>query len=299
MILKRKRTRSILYIVLVILVLYLIHLYSGLFQPERLRLDPFPTDHDSLLLFAHRGMVGYFPENSMVGFIAAHEMGFEAIELDVRMTADYHIVIFHDENGKRLTGNDLIIRHTTLDTLRSQPILFEEKPSSSYVLLLSEYFRNMPVSLPVYIDIKTIKDFNKKMVLDSILQVVREWEAESIVILASSDLFLLRYIQKKESGVRTALEGFGAGKEWIHWLIPPSWRPDYYSGFASRVDAGHIKWLRDKNLLDRRIVYNVDSNNFSRLRNTGIRCMIIDYDRYLDETLQMDQALADSILNLH
>jgi len=261
-------------------------------------LEAFNTGGDSLLLFAHRGLAAYFPENSLEGFRAAYELGFKASELDVRMTADSHIVVFHDENGKRLLGNDVLISRTSLDTLHSYPILFNKVPSSDTVLLLKDYLNGTSLPELVYIDIKPIKDFNKKVVIDRVVKVVREVQAEPRVILASSDLLLLKRIRKTGPGIRTALEGFNAGKEFIHYLIPPAWRPDYYSGFSSQLNDSHLKWLRNHHFLDRRIVYDVDSSNYDQLRNAGIRCMIIDYDRYLDPVLQVRPSKADSVLSL-
>lgn len=45
---------------------------------------------------AHRGARGYAPENTMPAFKKAYELGAEAIELDVNLTKDGHVVIFHD-----------------------------------------------------------------------------------------------------------------------------------------------------------------------------------------------------------
>src|SRR5689334_9180884 len=61
--------------------------------------------------FAHRG-VHYgsgFPENSLIAFAAALEMGC-GIECDLRLTADNKVVVFHDADGMRICGSPLKIR---------------------------------------------------------------------------------------------------------------------------------------------------------------------------------------------
>lgn len=56
--------------------------------------------------YAHRGMHGDgIPENSMGAFQNAVEYGC-GIELDVRLSADGEVVVFHDENLKRMCGID-------------------------------------------------------------------------------------------------------------------------------------------------------------------------------------------------
>jgi glycerophosphoryl diester phosphodiesterase len=72
--------------------------------------------------FAHRGLHdgGTFPENSLIAFAAALELG-AGIECDLRLTADNRIVVFHDRDGMRICGSPLRIgqsRHAELERLR-------------------------------------------------------------------------------------------------------------------------------------------------------------------------------------
>ena len=54
--------------------------------------------------YAHRGASGYFPENTMLAFIEAVEMGCDGIETDVQMTRDGVLVLIHDERVDRTTN---------------------------------------------------------------------------------------------------------------------------------------------------------------------------------------------------
>jgi glycerophosphoryl diester phosphodiesterase len=66
---------------------------------------------------AHRGLwsPGGAPENSLAAFQAACAGGY-AIELDVQLTADNHVVVFHDDHLERLTGASGKLRdHTAAD----------------------------------------------------------------------------------------------------------------------------------------------------------------------------------------
>ena len=75
-------------------------------------LDPGPAG------FAHRGLhVGSdFPENSLIAFAAALELG-AGIECDLRLTADGRILVFHDVDALRLCGSPLRIGESTLADL--------------------------------------------------------------------------------------------------------------------------------------------------------------------------------------
>ena len=79
-------------------------------------LDPGPKG------FAHRGLHygAGFPENSLIAFAAALELG-AGIECDLRLTADDRIVVFHDSDAWRMCSNSAIIgeaRHADLSRLR-------------------------------------------------------------------------------------------------------------------------------------------------------------------------------------
>lgn len=61
-------------------------------------------------LIAHRGLHNKDnPENSIGAFIRAVSKGY-IIELDVHLTKDNEIVVFHDDNLKRMTGIDKDIK---------------------------------------------------------------------------------------------------------------------------------------------------------------------------------------------
>lgn len=63
--------------------------------------------------YAHRGASSYAPENTMVAFRKALELGANGIELDLQKTKDGKIVIFHDNFiDKKSNGNGKISDYT-------------------------------------------------------------------------------------------------------------------------------------------------------------------------------------------
>ena len=69
-------------------------------------------------LAAHRGWRGKYPENTMLGFRKALELDIDAIEMDVHMTADHHIVVCHDPRLDRTTNMTGRIYKMTLEEIR-------------------------------------------------------------------------------------------------------------------------------------------------------------------------------------
>ena len=58
---------------------------------------PFLPDAPRPLAFAHRGLSSLYPENTMAAYRAARDAGIPGIELDVHLTADKKLVVFHDD----------------------------------------------------------------------------------------------------------------------------------------------------------------------------------------------------------
>jgi len=63
--------------------------------------------------FAHRGFSGKYPENTMLAFQKAVEIGADGAELDVQLTKDGEVVIIHDETIDRTTdGKGYVVDYT-------------------------------------------------------------------------------------------------------------------------------------------------------------------------------------------
>ncbi|MBO7364746.1 MAG: glycerophosphodiester phosphodiesterase, partial [Lachnospiraceae bacterium] len=74
--------------------------------------------------YAHRGLHTpdhSVPENSLPAFRAAAECGY-GVELDVQLTKDGRVVVFHDENLKRGCGRDGQIGDYTFEELQQFPL---------------------------------------------------------------------------------------------------------------------------------------------------------------------------------
>mgnify|MGYP003338182112 CR=1 FL=1 len=59
-----------------------------------------PSDFQRI---AHRGASAECPENTLVAFRRAMELGATMIECDLQLTADGHVVVFHDWSLERTT----------------------------------------------------------------------------------------------------------------------------------------------------------------------------------------------------
>lgn len=102
-------------------------------------------------LIAHRGLHkenGAIPENSMTAFEAALNQGY-AIECDLQFTKDGVIVVFHDENLKRLTGLDKKITDVTYDEIKDLTLLISNQKIPKLIDLLSLVNGQVPLLIEI------------------------------------------------------------------------------------------------------------------------------------------------------
>jgi glycerophosphoryl diester phosphodiesterase len=106
---------------------------------------------------AHRGASGQFPENSRSAFEAAIAAGVDMIELDCRLSADGHVVVFHDERLARTTGARGKIADRTLEQLRKLDIGKWRKPAfrGERILTLEEALEIFAGNVDLCLEIKT------------------------------------------------------------------------------------------------------------------------------------------------
>ncbi|MBI4952417.1 MAG: glycerophosphodiester phosphodiesterase [Myxococcales bacterium] len=71
------------------------------------------------ILYAHRGASSELPENTLPAFERALELGADALETDVHMTADGVLVVSHDASGLRQAGVPGRIAAASLAEVRS------------------------------------------------------------------------------------------------------------------------------------------------------------------------------------
>jgi glycerophosphoryl diester phosphodiesterase len=70
-------------------------------------------------LFAHRGASADFHEHTRAAYLEAIRQGADGLETDVRLTADGHLVCWHDPTTDRVAGVPGWVHELTLDELRA------------------------------------------------------------------------------------------------------------------------------------------------------------------------------------
>ena len=119
---------------------------------------------DKFKFIAHRGLFDRekIPENSMLAFDKALEKGY-SIEVDVNMTQDGYIVVFHDNSLKRMTGIKNDITTMTLSEIKKFKLLGTENKIPTFEDVLLQVSGKVPILIEVKPNSK-YKELMKKLI---------------------------------------------------------------------------------------------------------------------------------------
>ena len=269
---------------------------------------------NALEIQGHRGARGQFPENTLPAFIAAIEGGVDTIELDLMMTADNQIVIYHDFslnpqlcthlNGRPLKRSPLIAQMRLaeikkIDCGSQQNPRFPKQVALKGVQIptLKEFFylirthplaQNVKLNLEIKINpYSTAIHPSRAFVAQKILAEVRASGLQDRVLFSSFDLEVLKEMRTLDSHVRL---GFIFNSEWLQkkWLVKSeNWLP-FVIHSASQIQvtmlavehtlltAEHVKHLHASGF--RVIPWTINDLQLSQeLIEMGVDGIITDY----------------------
>jgi len=135
-----------------------------------------------VLVIAHRGASGTRPENTLVAFRRAQELGAHMVELDVQLSRDGEVVVMHDWTLGRTTDGRGRVATRTLAELRLLDAgrWFDTDYAGEHVPTLREVLD--AVSLPVNVELKARGDDGLEA---RAFDVVRAAGAEDRVVFSS------------------------------------------------------------------------------------------------------------------
>lgn len=153
-------------------------------------------------IIAHRGGSSLAPENSIAAIEKSIDLGVDAVEVDVRMSADGHVVVMHDKRVDRTSNGRGLVKRLSLDELKSLRLLTPAKEiSDEKIPTLDEVLACVAGRCKVLIE---IKEDDCRGIEQAVADVVARCNAEDwVAVQAFSDDVLERFV---EIGVSFPLE---------------------------------------------------------------------------------------------
>jgi len=147
---------------------------------------------DTPLVIAHRGGSKLWPENTMVGFRAATEMGVDLLEMDVHSSSDGTLVVIHDDSVDRTTDGTGLVNQLTLAQLKELDAGYQWSSDQG----VSFPFRGQGLEIPTLEEVLSefngypmnieIKQFEPS-ITEQFCQTIRAYSMQERVLVASFD----------------------------------------------------------------------------------------------------------------
>lgn len=137
---------------------------------------------------AHRGASAYRPENTMASFQKALQLGTDMLELDVQLTKDNQIIVFHDFDLQRIAKREGMIKDFTYAELKDIDVgsWFSEEYHAERIPLFEELLELAQNKVWINIELKILESERDKLVKLVVDQLKSYKMIDQVQIMASN-----------------------------------------------------------------------------------------------------------------
>ncbi len=113
---------------------------------------------DTPKIFAHRGAVNSFNESTITSYEIAAKNNVDALEIDLRMTKDYVLIVMHDETIDRTTNGVGRVNDLTLKEIKKYETIdeYNGKSTREAIPTLEEVFQRFGDTQKYYIETRLV-----------------------------------------------------------------------------------------------------------------------------------------------
>lgn len=230
-----------------------------------------------MIVFAHRGYSGKYPENTVLAFEEALKVGANGIELDVHKTKDGKLATIHDESIDRtFLGKGLVKDYDLRDLkkLDNRDEKFRDNIDSiigtlEEVILLVSFKDNFTLNIELKTDV-----IHYDGIEEDVLEMLDSYDMIESTIISSFNHESLKICKKINKNIRTAALYNEPIEDVVNYakdLGVYAIHPDY-----KLVDETLIKKCHENNILINAYTVN-EKDTISELINMGIDGIITDY----------------------
>ncbi len=223
-----------------------------------------------MLIIGHRGARHEAPENTIPGFRYAVDIGLKAVEFDVQLTGDGHLVVIHDTTVDRTTDGNGPVSSFTLAELQGLNARdeFPDRPEPCRIPTLAEVLDIVEGLSYLLIEIKRDQPKRLERLVPLVIAEVRKRDLTRRVTISSFDPVALDIALETARETPRMLNG--AWRE-------PGLRTRAIAASCTDVDfdaletgQDHVDWARSEGMgivgwpcnagedLDRLLAYGVD-----------------------------------------
>ncbi len=162
-------------------------------------------------IWAHRGLSGKYPENTVESFAASCKYDITGIELDIQLTKDGEIVVIHDETVDRTTDGKGYVKDYTLEEIKKLNIYYGDSflhiPTIDEVFeAVGKYCRERGVLINIELKNSEIRyEGMERMILDR----VARYGLEDYIVYSSFNPGSLKVLKDMDPSLDIGTLGVG------------------------------------------------------------------------------------------
>ena len=161
------------------------------------------VDHRPARVTAHRAGSKAAPENSLAALRLALAAGADDVEIDVQLTADGHVVLLHDRDLRRVTGDPRNLHELNLSDLKGLRLRDWRGVSEEGIPTLAEFIAACDNKIRLNVE---LKDFGQTPGLAlAVLKVLRQQQFATRAGVSSFQMASLREIKQAEPTMRIGI----------------------------------------------------------------------------------------------
>ena len=229
------------------------------------------------LIIAHRGHRSAAPENTMSAFQGALAAGADGIELDVRLTRDSQLVVFHDRQLDRTSNGHGLVDHHTLADIRSLDVgsWFSHKFKGEAAPTLDQVFEALPHDYLINVEMKVvIKGMN--LIAHKVAETIRRhqrWDSTLVASFNPIALFHLRRIEPRiaRGYIWSRYHPYPIRSRWFAPIVKAQW---YDPANDTYSPALHDKFQRKGSKV---LAWDMDfGRDMERMASLRLEAMVTD-----------------------
>ncbi len=245
------------------------------------------------LRFGHRGAAALAPENTLVGFRKAIADGCNAVELDVHITRDGRLVVFHDDRLERTTDGKGRLADYKYGDLAQLNAAVNWDTSYQAIPTLEEVINALPSDIIINMELKNFSFFSDMRLEREVVMFIHRHGLRDRVIVSSFNPLNIWRVKMADPTIFTALLWHRRGR--FSLRVPLGFHlthPDFLHPYYTNVQGRALYWSRTKGIPIHVWVVN-DAEKIRELKRLpGVRGIMSDDTELLNKVLTTRESMA-------
>lgn len=239
-------------------------------------------------IFAHRGASGDYPENTLLSFKKAIDLGITSIELDVHKSIDESLVVIHDEDIERTFKGRGLVKDYSLAELQSfncRRFEFVDNPYCKIPTLreILELIKNKDI----FLNIEAKTDLIHYDLEQDVINLINEYDLKDNILISSFNYDCISNFKYIDKSIKYGAL-YGSESDYIEYqsIVKHALNLDIYSiNLSAKLVNKDIVDLAHKNNL-KVFVYTINTPlSMRKMIDYGVDGIFTDFPDLMREVL--------------